>query len=124
MTAQAVARRMAQCCRQLAERVGLVRDAKGANTAERSGVKMAGGKRERIDTTPGKTGGSRFVRREAGGRFSSGQTSAGRAREASRDPIERKNAAAITQCCAGSRSGSPAPMNRNDRASLTYENGG
>jgi histidinol phosphatase-like PHP family hydrolase len=63
---------------ELAERVGLVRAAKGANTTERSGVKVAGGKRERIDTTPGKTGGSRFVRREAGGRFSSGQTSAGR----------------------------------------------
>ena len=63
---------------EFAERVGLVRAAKGANTTERSGVKVAGGKRERIDTTPGKTGGSRFVRREAGGRFSSGQTSAGR----------------------------------------------
>ncbi len=63
---------------ELAERVGLVRAAKGANRAERSGVKMAGGKRERIDNTPGKTGGSRFVRREAGGRFSGGQTSAGR----------------------------------------------
>ena len=63
---------------ELAERVGLIRAAKGANTTERSGVKVAGGKRERIDTTPGKSGGSRFVRREAGGRFSSGQTSAGR----------------------------------------------
>ena len=39
---------------------------------------MAGGKRERIDTTPGKQGGSRFVRREAGGKFGGGQTSAGR----------------------------------------------
>jgi histidinol phosphatase-like PHP family hydrolase len=63
---------------ELAERVGLVRATRGANTTERSGVKVAGGKRERIDTTPGKTGGSRFVRREPGGRFSSGQTSAGR----------------------------------------------
>jgi len=63
---------------ELAERVGLIRAAKDANTNERSGVKVAGGKRERIDTTPGKSGGSRFVRREAGGRFSSGQTSAGR----------------------------------------------
>lgn len=36
------------------------------------------GKRERIDTTPGKKGGSRFARRAEGGRFSSGQTSAGR----------------------------------------------
>jgi len=39
---------------------------------------MAGGKRERIDTTPGKTGGSRFIRRANGGRFSAGQNSAGR----------------------------------------------
>ncbi|HTD64370.1 MAG TPA: hypothetical protein VK732_06505 [Verrucomicrobiae bacterium] len=39
---------------------------------------MAGGKRERIDTTPGKAGGSRFVRRVDGGRFSADQTSAGR----------------------------------------------
>ena len=36
------------------------------------------GKRERIDTTPGKKGGSRFTRRGEGGRFSSGQSSAGR----------------------------------------------
>ncbi|MGH2471453.1 MAG: hypothetical protein ACRDG6_03480 [Candidatus Limnocylindria bacterium] len=39
---------------------------------------MADGKRERIDTTPGKTGGSRYVRREASGQFSAGQTGAGR----------------------------------------------
>ena len=39
---------------------------------------MAGAKRERIDTTPGKPGGSRFVRRTSEGQFSSGQTSAGR----------------------------------------------
>jgi hypothetical protein len=39
---------------------------------------VAGGKRERIDTTPRKTGGSRFVRREAGGRFGTDQTSSGR----------------------------------------------
>jgi hypothetical protein len=39
---------------------------------------MAGVKRERIDTTPGKSGGSRFVRRTDGGRFGSDQTSAGR----------------------------------------------
>jgi hypothetical protein len=38
---------------------------------------MAGAKRERIDTTPGKPGGSRFVRRTSEGQFS-GQTSAGR----------------------------------------------
>jgi len=62
----------------LAERVGLVRATKGANTNERGTTTMAGGKRERIDTTPGKSGGSRFVRREARGRFSTDQTSAGR----------------------------------------------
>jgi hypothetical protein len=41
-------------------------------------MKMAGGKRERIDTTPGRAGGSRFVRREAGGKFGTDQTSSGR----------------------------------------------
>jgi hypothetical protein len=39
---------------------------------------MAGGKRKRIDPTPGRKGGARYVRREAGGQFSAGQTSAGR----------------------------------------------
>jgi hypothetical protein len=39
---------------------------------------MAGAKRERIDTTPGKPGGSRFVRRTHTGQFSLRQTSAGR----------------------------------------------
>ncbi|HEV8470658.1 MAG TPA: hypothetical protein VGR46_13715 [Candidatus Limnocylindria bacterium] len=62
---------------ELAERVGLVRAAKGAKTPK-GARSVAGGKRERIDTTPGKAGGSRFVRREAGGRFAKGQTSAGR----------------------------------------------
>src|SRR5207302_11598 len=38
---------------------------------------MAGGKRERVDTTPGKPGGSPFVRRAEGGRFSTDQTAAG-----------------------------------------------
>ncbi|HVD51190.1 MAG TPA: hypothetical protein VNB51_04055 [Candidatus Udaeobacter sp.] len=61
---------------ELAERVGLIRATKKREI--RGGLDMAGGKRERIDTTPGKTGGSRFVRREAGGRFGVGQTSAGR----------------------------------------------
>lgn len=35
-------------------------------------------KRERIDTTPGTPGGSRFVRRDGGGRFTTDQASAGR----------------------------------------------
>jgi len=35
-------------------------------------------KRERVDTTPGKTGGSRYVRRDAAGHFTADQTSAGR----------------------------------------------
>jgi len=39
---------------------------------------MAAGKRERIDTTPGRTGGSRYLRRDGAGRFSNDQTSAGR----------------------------------------------
>src|SRR5213596_2245037 len=56
--------------RAFAERVGLVRAAKAAKISERGTNRVAGGKRERIDTTPGKSGGSRFVRREAGGRFS------------------------------------------------------
>jgi hypothetical protein len=53
---------------------------------------MAGGKRERIDTTPGKPGGSRFVRREAGGQFGAGQTSAGRS-VAQDKRVKAKNAA-------------------------------
>ena len=36
------------------------------------------GKRERIDTTPGQAGGSRFIRRDASGRFTSDQVDAGR----------------------------------------------
>jgi hypothetical protein len=36
------------------------------------------GKRERIDTTPGRKGGSRYVRRDAAGRFGTDQTNAGR----------------------------------------------
>ncbi|MDQ6859258.1 MAG: hypothetical protein M3Z65_09715 [Chloroflexota bacterium] len=35
-------------------------------------------KRERIDTTPGKAGASRFIRRSAAGQFTSDQASAGR----------------------------------------------
>jgi hypothetical protein len=34
--------------------------------------------RERIDTTPGRAGGSRFVRRNEKGQFTSDQVSAGR----------------------------------------------
>jgi hypothetical protein len=36
------------------------------------------GKRERVDTTPGRAGGSRFVRRSAAGRFTADQSDAGR----------------------------------------------
>ncbi len=60
----------------LAERVGLIRATKRRTNERRTN--MAGGKRERIDTTPGKPGGSRFVRREAAGRFGTDQTSSGR----------------------------------------------
>jgi hypothetical protein len=35
-------------------------------------------KRERVDTTPGKPGGSRFIRRDGEGQFTSDQSSAGR----------------------------------------------
>jgi hypothetical protein len=38
----------------------------------------AQGKRERIDTTPGRRGGSRFVRRNAQGQFTEDQSNAGR----------------------------------------------
>lgn len=36
------------------------------------------GNRERIDTTPGREGGSRFVRRDEKGQFTTSQVSAGR----------------------------------------------
>ena len=78
--------------RAFAERVGLVRAAKAAKISERGTIRVAGGKRERIDTTPGKSGGSRFVRREAGGRFSTDQTSAGRS-VAQDKRVKAKNAA-------------------------------
>ena len=35
-------------------------------------------KRERVDTTPGKPGGSRFVRRDSAGQFTTDQVSAGK----------------------------------------------
>ena len=35
-------------------------------------------KRERIDTTPGKAGGSRFVRRDGAGQFTADQVRAGK----------------------------------------------
>jgi histidinol phosphatase-like PHP family hydrolase len=63
---------------ELAERVGVIRATKRASTAGRSTTAMAGGKRERIDTTPGRTGGSRFTRRQPGGRFAANQTGTGR----------------------------------------------
>jgi hypothetical protein len=42
------------------------------------------GKRERIDTTPGKPGGSRYIRRDAQGRFTSDQVDVGRSQAADR----------------------------------------
>ena len=42
------------------------------------------GKRERIDTTPGKPGGSRFIRRDARGRFTGDQVDVGRSLAADR----------------------------------------
>jgi histidinol phosphatase-like PHP family hydrolase len=64
--------------RELADRVGLIRATKRRRSTEGSTNVMAGGKRERIDTTPGKQGGSRYVRRGEAGKFSADQTSAGR----------------------------------------------
>jgi hypothetical protein len=40
--------------------------------------------RERIDTTPGSPGGSRFIRRDANGRFTTDQVDAGRSIAADR----------------------------------------
>jgi len=42
------------------------------------------GKRERIDTTPGVPGGSRYIRRDASGRFTTDQVDAGRSVAADR----------------------------------------
>ena len=42
------------------------------------------GKRERIDTTPGQPGGSRYIRRDAHGRFTSDQVDVGRSLAADR----------------------------------------
>ena len=42
------------------------------------------GKRERIDTTPGQPGGSRYIRRDAEGKFTSDQVDVGKAQSADR----------------------------------------
>jgi hypothetical protein len=42
------------------------------------------GKRQRIDTTPSKAGGSRYVRRNAQGQFTSDQVDVGRSQAADR----------------------------------------
>jgi hypothetical protein len=42
------------------------------------------GKRERLDTTPTKPGGSRYIRRDAQGRFTSDQVDVGRSQAADR----------------------------------------
>jgi hypothetical protein len=63
--------------RALAERVGLIRATKAATSNGRSITAMPA-KRERIDTTPGKKGGSHYVRRDREGKFTSDQTSVGR----------------------------------------------
>lgn len=46
--------------------------------------KRGTGKRERIDTTPGEPGGSRYVRRDAQGQFTSDQVDVGRSLAADR----------------------------------------
>ena len=56
-----------------------------ASTRSASAAKSASsGKRERIDTTPNSDGGSRFIRRDANGRFTSDQVSVGRSLAADR----------------------------------------
>jgi hypothetical protein len=50
------------------------------------------GKRERIDPTPGKEGGSRFVRRDEHGHFTTDQVDAGRSVAADRR-VDAKNKA-------------------------------
>ena len=42
------------------------------------------GKRERIDTTPGEPGGSRYIRRDSEGKFTSDQVDVGRSLAADR----------------------------------------
>jgi hypothetical protein len=42
------------------------------------------GKRERIDTQPGRPGGARYIRRDASGRFTSDQVDVGRSLAADR----------------------------------------
>ncbi|HEU5318497.1 MAG TPA: hypothetical protein VFX49_20455 [Chloroflexota bacterium] len=59
-------------------------------TSTKSAVKASSradaprGKRERIDTTPGKAGGSRYVRRDSEGQFTTDQVSVGRSLAADR----------------------------------------
>jgi hypothetical protein len=50
------------------------------------------GKRERIDTTPGSSGGDRYIRRDKQGRFTSDQVNVGRSLAADRRQ-KAKNAA-------------------------------
>ena len=49
-------------------------------------------KRERIDTTPGQAGGSRFVRRDGAGQFTKDQVNAGKSIAQDRR-VKAKNAA-------------------------------
>ena len=53
-----------------------------ATTAAKAGTPV--GKRERIDTTPSKPGGSRYVRRDADGHFTKDQVSVGKSLAADR----------------------------------------
>jgi hypothetical protein len=49
-------------------------------------------RRERIDTTPDQPGGSRFIRRDAQGRFTSDQVEAGRSLAADRRTMAKHHA--------------------------------
>ncbi len=53
----------------------------------------AQGKRTRIDTTPNKAGGSRYVRRDASGRFTNDQVDVGRSLSADRRHQAKSHAA-------------------------------
>jgi len=63
------------------KRMASTRTASATKSASKS---ASSGKRERIDTTPNSAGGSRFIRRDANGRFTSDQVSVGRSLAADR----------------------------------------
>ena len=73
-----------------AAKVGTSAKATGRGTATKLGKPV--GKRERIDTTPSKPGGSRYVRRDASGHFTEDQVSVGKSLAADRRSKAKTNA--------------------------------